>query len=96
MDLTAAPPTLEKRVWALESELLKLSRQVEANRKQAANDMARARRTQSDRVAELEKDRQRREEAEKKFLWESVALQWWGIRLFVIGAICSAAANLAN
>jgi hypothetical protein len=94
LELTAGPPTLEKRVWTLESNLAKLEGRVKADREKAASDLERVKKAQSDRLAELERERREREEADREILRASVALQWWGIGLFVSGTIVSVVANV--
>ncbi len=45
---------------------------------------------------ELEEERHRRERDQKEFLRASVVLQWWGIGLFILGALASGAANVIS
>jgi hypothetical protein len=96
MELTAGPPTLEKRVWKLENELQKLSSQIAADRKKAMGDLDRLRDAQSKRLTSLEQTREEREERQREFLHTSVMLQWWGIGLFVCGTVASVLSNVIS
>ncbi len=88
--------TVELRLSALESNLADLDREVEEHRAELDQAIQSTAKEARERHTTLEQQQKEREAAQKEFLRGSVMLQWWGIRLFVLGAICSTAANITQ
>lgn len=88
--------TLEDHVAALEKNFAELDMEVEQHRRELDEAIRGVAGDLKDARAELEKDRERREDDDREFLRASVALQWWGIGLFVTGASVTTVANLTT
>jgi hypothetical protein len=87
-------PDLGERLRVLESNFALLDQEVTRHRSELdrkIEEEAEAIRTD---VRSVRADIAAREAEAREAFKASAALQWWGIGLFVIGAICSAAANL--
>jgi hypothetical protein len=88
--------TLEDHVFSLEKNFALLDKEVGEHRKELNKAIADLGSELRETRAELERQRQAREEEQREFLRASVPLQWCGIGLFVLGALFSGAANVLS
>lgn len=85
---------LGNRLRVLESNFTALDQEVTRHRSELDQKIQKESEKVRTEVRSLRAEMAAREAVAKDAFQTSATLQWWGIGLFVIGAICSAAANL--
>jgi hypothetical protein len=85
-----------ERVRVLEENFKQLEAEVAQHRDELDSKIDEANRKQREAMTALEAKLQAEADAEKKAFETSALLQWWGIGLFVLGAIASAASNIVG
>jgi hypothetical protein len=87
----ASVPDVEHRLAALEANVETLRDHADERNAEVGQRITQ----QSLRVDELRADVDRQQAERREHLRASVALQWWGTGLFVIGAILGGLANVS-
>lgn len=85
-----------ERLRVLEENFKQLEAEVAQHRDELDDKIDKAVTAQREALAALETKLQAEADAEKKEFAASALLQWWGIGLFVLGAIASAASNIVG
>lgn len=84
-----------ERLRVLEENLAALDKEVDLNRRELGKKIEEEAGLLRSDIADLRSDIAAKEAKEKEAFRTSAVLQWWGIGIFVVGAMCSAAANVA-
>jgi hypothetical protein len=86
---------LSERLRVLEENLAALDNEVDQHRQELDKRISKEAEALKAQIDALRADIEAKEAEAKEAFATSAVLQWWGVGIFIIGAMCSAAANVA-